>query len=181
MLPTGARTSGWERPRRWRCECWQRRCGCPTAAKVLCACLRAGWQRGHLPAGGRTCAASLSLLLTASPSERFLGPQIGLPGYSSMPAALAAMPRQERATYCNAHWGQLWRKVHTLEFSRWVARLLCTAARLSVCSCSVCVAAVFHLPKHSDLKVALHARRAQACPAAHQTDLLLLRLLPCPG
>lgn len=37
-----------------------------------------------------------------------------------MPSALAAMPRQQRATYCNSHWGQLWRKVYTLEFSRWV-------------------------------------------------------------
>lgn len=44
--------------------------------------------------------------------------QIGLPGYASMPAALAAMTRQERATYCNGHWGQEWRKLYTLEFSR---------------------------------------------------------------
>lgn len=44
--------------------------------------------------------------------------QIGLPGYSPMPSALAAMSRQERATYCNEHWQQEWRKLHTLEFSR---------------------------------------------------------------
>lgn len=44
--------------------------------------------------------------------------QIGLPGYASMPAALAAMTRQERATYCNGHWEQEWRKLYTLEFSR---------------------------------------------------------------
>lgn len=35
-----------------------------------------------------------------------------------MPTALAAMTRQQRATYCNEHWGQAWRKVYTLEFSR---------------------------------------------------------------
>lgn len=35
-----------------------------------------------------------------------------------MPAALAAMTRQERATYCNGHWEQEWRKLYTLEFSR---------------------------------------------------------------
>ena len=44
--------------------------------------------------------------------------QIGLPGYASMPAALAALTRQERATYCNDHWAQEWRKLYTLEFSR---------------------------------------------------------------
>ena len=45
--------------------------------------------------------------------------QVGLPGYSSMPTALAGLSRQERATYCNDHWQQEWRKVFTLEFSRW--------------------------------------------------------------
>ena len=50
--------------------------------------------------------------------------QIGLPGYASMPAALAAMTRQERATYCNGHWEQEWRKLFTLEFSRWVELMM---------------------------------------------------------
>lgn len=44
--------------------------------------------------------------------------QVGLPGYSRMPTALAAMPRQDRATYCNDHWEEEWKKVFTLEFSR---------------------------------------------------------------
>ena len=59
------------------------------------------------------------LLPPLAPAGPLLLPQIGLPGYSSMPAALAAMPRQERATYCNDHWQQEWKKVFTLEFSRW--------------------------------------------------------------
>lgn len=49
---------------------------------------------------------------------RVLAEKIGLPGYSPMPSALSAMSRQERATYCNDHWQQEWRKLHTLEFSR---------------------------------------------------------------
>jgi hypothetical protein len=66
------------------------------------------------------CSPSLPDCTTLAISlPHLLLPQIGLPGYSSMPAALAAMPRQERATYCNDHWQQEWKKVFTLEFSRW--------------------------------------------------------------
>ncbi|PRW20976.1 calcium-transporting ATPase endoplasmic reticulum-type isoform A [Chlorella sorokiniana] len=62
---------------------------------------------------------------------RVLAEKIGLPGYASMPAALAAMTRQERATYCNGHWGQEWRKLYTLEFSRdrKMMSVLCAAAQ----------------------------------------------------
>ncbi|PSC71819.1 calcium-transporting ATPase endoplasmic reticulum-type [Micractinium conductrix] len=49
---------------------------------------------------------------------RVLAEKVGLPGYSRMPTALAAMPRQDRATYCNDHWEEEWKKVFTLEFSR---------------------------------------------------------------
>ncbi|KAL4420461.1 hypothetical protein ABPG75_010117 [Micractinium tetrahymenae] len=61
---------------------------------------------------------------------RVLAEKIGLPGYSPMPSALAAMSRQERATYCNEHWQQEWRKVYTLEFSRdrKMMSVLCAAA-----------------------------------------------------
>ncbi len=70
---------------------------------------------------GVVCLCSpLSYQLILSPQ---MLTQIGLPGYASMPAALAAMTRQERATYCNGHWGQEWRKLYTLEFSRWVDTL----------------------------------------------------------
>ena len=49
---------------------------------------------------------------------RVLAEKIGLPGYSSMPSALARLPQQERATYCNDTWEQKMRKVFTLEFDR---------------------------------------------------------------
>ncbi|KAI3430776.1 hypothetical protein D9Q98_009188 [Chlorella vulgaris] len=49
---------------------------------------------------------------------RVLAEKIGLPGYASMPSALSAMSRQERASYCNDHWQQAHRKLYTLEFSR---------------------------------------------------------------
>jgi Ca2+ transporting ATPase len=49
---------------------------------------------------------------------RVLAEKIGLPGYSSMPSALAQLPPQERATYCNDAWEQKLRKVFTLEFDR---------------------------------------------------------------
>lgn len=49
---------------------------------------------------------------------RVLAEKIGLPGYSSMPSALAQLPQQERATYCNDAWEQKLRKLFTLEFDR---------------------------------------------------------------
>ena len=49
---------------------------------------------------------------------RVLAEKIGLPGYSSMPSALAHLPQQERATYCNDMWEQKLRKLFTLEFDR---------------------------------------------------------------
>lgn len=49
---------------------------------------------------------------------RVFAEKIGLPGYLAMPSALAQVPRSERATYCNDHWAQQYRKVFTLEFSR---------------------------------------------------------------
>lgn len=49
---------------------------------------------------------------------RVLAEKIGLPGYSSMPSALAQLPQQERATFCNDAWEQKLRKVFTLEFDR---------------------------------------------------------------
>ena len=49
---------------------------------------------------------------------RVLAEKIGLPGYSAMPSALARLPQQERATYCNNAWEQKLRKVFTLEFDR---------------------------------------------------------------
>jgi len=49
---------------------------------------------------------------------RVLAEKIGLPGYSAMPSALARLPRQERATYCNDAWERKLRKVFTLEFDR---------------------------------------------------------------
>lgn len=49
---------------------------------------------------------------------RVLAEKIGLPGYSSMPSALARLPQQERATYCNDAWEQKMRKIFTLEFDR---------------------------------------------------------------
>jgi P-type Ca2+ transporter type 2A len=49
---------------------------------------------------------------------RVLCEKIGLPGWQSMPQGLAGLPIRERATYCNDHWEQSFRRVSTLEFSR---------------------------------------------------------------
>ena len=49
---------------------------------------------------------------------RVLSEKIGLPGYQPMAAALATLPKRERATYCNDYWARSQRKVFTLEFSR---------------------------------------------------------------
>lgn len=77
------------------------------------------------PSSSPSCHSASSLNSQVSPSQpsSLSAPccpdtQIGLPGYASMPSALAAMSRQERATYCNEHWQQEYRKVFTLEFSR---------------------------------------------------------------
>ncbi|KAL3141521.1 Calcium-transporting ATPase 3, endoplasmic reticulum-type [Trebouxia sp. C0010 RCD-2024] len=47
---------------------------------------------------------------------RVLTEKIGLPGYGSH--ALDSLSRVERATYCNDHWQQSYKKISTLEFSR---------------------------------------------------------------
>lgn len=49
---------------------------------------------------------------------RVLCEKIGLPGWQSMPQGLAGLSTRERATYCNDHWEQSFRRVSTLEFSR---------------------------------------------------------------
>uniref|UniRef100_A0A1D2A032 Calcium-transporting ATPase n=1 Tax=Auxenochlorella protothecoides TaxID=3075 RepID=A0A1D2A032_AUXPR len=49
---------------------------------------------------------------------RVLAEKIGIPGYAAMPHALARLGREERATYCNNHWAEVWRKSYTLDFSR---------------------------------------------------------------
>lgn len=105
-----------EKVRGWRGEAGGRDGRCPTQPPA---------GEGAAAGGGATpCSHLVSpMLLRAAHLNPSLPPsppahQIGLPGYASMPSALAAMSRQERATYCNQHWGQEWRKVFTLEFSR---------------------------------------------------------------
>ncbi|KAG7020613.1 Calcium-transporting ATPase 3, endoplasmic reticulum-type [Cucurbita argyrosperma subsp. argyrosperma] len=49
---------------------------------------------------------------------RVFAEKVGLPGFTSMPFALNMLSKHERASYCNHHWENQFKKISVLEFSR---------------------------------------------------------------
>ncbi|KAK9843380.1 hypothetical protein WJX84_006066, partial [Apatococcus fuscideae] len=49
---------------------------------------------------------------------RVLAEKIGLPGYAQMPQAVDSLSKQDRASFCNNYWQDVYSKVTTLEFDR---------------------------------------------------------------
>ena len=48
--------------------------------------------------------------------------QVGLPGFTSMPFALNMLSKHERASYCNHHWDNQFKKVgFFLQANNWYA------------------------------------------------------------
>ncbi|GMH13644.1 hypothetical protein Nepgr_015485 [Nepenthes gracilis] len=65
---------------------------------------------------------------------RVLAEKVGLPGFDSMPSALHMLSKHDRASYCNHHWENQFKRVFVLDFSRdrKMMSVLCTRKQSAV-------------------------------------------------